>query len=58
VNFRQFLDRNYMEVPFPSLAINEIPSMIRNEPHGQKIKIFKLQENQTYLTLKIIIILA
>jgi hypothetical protein len=58
VNFRQFFDGSWTEVLYPSLAINEVPSTIRNEPRSQKIKIFKLQENQMYLTLKIIVILV
>jgi hypothetical protein len=51
VDFCQFLDESWMEVPSPSLVINEVLYTIRNEPQEAKNKVFKSQGGQTYLTL-------
>jgi hypothetical protein len=49
-----FLTRSCTEVSSLSLARNEIPSTIRNEPNREKNKIFKPHGTKTYLTLKFI----
>jgi hypothetical protein len=41
VDFYQFLNRSWMKVLFPSLVINEVLSIVRNEQHGAKNKNFK-----------------
>jgi hypothetical protein len=45
VDFRQFLDGSWTNVPFQSLAVNKVLYAIRNEAHEiKKInKIFKLR---------------
>jgi len=43
VDFYQFLDESWTEVPYLSLAIKEVPFMIRNEPRKIKNKIVKPQ---------------
>jgi hypothetical protein len=51
VDFRQFWTEVWTEVSSSSLAINEVPYTIRNEPQGTKNKVFKTQGTKTYLTL-------
>jgi hypothetical protein len=43
-------------VPSQSLAINEVPSIIRNQAYKAKNKIFKPHETKRYLTLLVKII--
>jgi hypothetical protein len=50
VNFRQFLDGSWTEVPSPSLSINDVPSTIHNELQWTKNKVFKPHGGQTYLS--------
>jgi Uma2 family endonuclease len=38
VDFLQFLDESWTEVPSPSLAINEVSSTILNKPQEAKKK--------------------
>jgi hypothetical protein len=44
VDFHKFLDESWTEVLSLSLAINEVSSTIRNEPHEAKNKVFKPYE--------------
>jgi hypothetical protein len=44
----------WTEVPFPSLAINNISSTIQNEPQETKNESIKSQRGQTYLALVLI----
>jgi hypothetical protein len=51
INFHQFFDESWTEVPSPSLTINDVPSVIRSEAPGAKNKIVKPQGAKSYLTL-------
>jgi hypothetical protein len=55
LNFRKFFGRNWKEVLSPFLAINEVPSTIKNESHGAKNKVIKPHRAKTYLTIYIYI---
>jgi len=56
LDFRQFLDGSWTEIPSSSLTRNEVPFTMQNEAHREKKKkkVFKPLESQTYLTLNLI----
>jgi len=54
MDFCQFLNESWTDVPSWFLAIYDVPFMIRNEPYEAKNKIVKPHVGETYLTLSII----